>query len=71
VPAPIDNWFLVTAQSFTEVDKCTVKTQDILDAVAKQIKDETERVLNDDELANIASMIRTHAELRPFTTGAL
>lgn len=43
--------------SFTEVDKCTVKTQDILDAVAKQIKDETERVLNDDELANIASMI--------------
>jgi hypothetical protein len=55
-------------QSFTELNSCTVKTQHILDAVAHQIKEETERQLNEDELANVASMIRTCATLRDLFT---
>jgi len=45
-------------QSFTSMEMCTVKKADILKAIAKQIKKETDRQLNDQELTNIATMIR-------------
>jgi len=43
--------------SFTSMEMCTVKKADILKAIAKQIKKETDRQLNDQELTNIATMI--------------
>jgi len=50
--------FLRPMQSFTSMEMCTVKKADILKAIAKQIKKETDRQLNDQELTNIATMIR-------------